>query len=195
MADSPVAIHDRAIENLRYIRDTMERASRFTAVPGWGGVLIGVSALAAASVAGPPADVRRFLVVWLGEAALAVAIGLAAIAEKARRVSTPIFAGPTRRFALAYVPSLAAGAVLTAVLVADGQAARLPAMWLLLYGASIVSGGAFSVRIVPIMGCAFLLLGAAAFLVPAEDSNLLMAAGFGGLHIAFGLYIARRYGG
>jgi len=195
MAESPVAIHDRAIENLRYIRDTMERASRFTAVPGWGGVLIGVSALAAAAVAGPADDVRRFLTVWLGEAGLAVAIALTAIAEKSRRASTPIFASPTRRFALAYAPPLAAGVVLTGAFVADGLAAKLPATWLLLYGASIVSGGAMSVRIVPIMGCAFMLLGALAFLAPADWGNLLMAAGFGGLHIGFGILIARRYGG
>jgi hypothetical protein len=194
-APEPVpALHAHAMDNLRFIRRTMERAAPFTAVPGWGGVGIGVVGLAAAAVAGPPAG-ARWLPVWLGAAVVSTAIGVAAMARKARASDMPLASQAFRRFALAYLPPLAAGAVLTAAALESGLTPRLPGCWLLLYGAAVAAGGALSVRIVPFMGVAFMMLGAAAFAAPAEWGNTFMAAGFGGLHIAFGLIIARRYGG
>jgi hypothetical protein len=195
MPDLPKALHARAMDELRFIRSTMERAGQFTAVPGWGGVCMGVTALAAGAVAGAPQAGTRWLVVWLAEALVASAIGLVAVMRKARRSGTSIVATPTRRFALAYFPPLAAGAILTIVFTRSGLLARLPGCWLLLYGAGLTTGGAFSVRVVPMMGVLFMALGAAAFAAPSAWGHYFMAVGFGGLHIGFGLLIARRYGG
>jgi hypothetical protein len=191
----PSALHTHAIAELRFIRQTMERAAAFTAVPGWGGVLMGVTALATAVIAGPPRHEPRWLGLWLGDAGLAVMIALPAMARKARAIGSPLAAAPARRFALACLPPLVAGAVLTAVFARHGLTTQLPGCWLLLYGAALVTGGAFSVRAVPIMGLMFMALGAAAFAAPAGWGHLFMAAGFGGLHIGFGLLIARKYGG
>jgi hypothetical protein len=191
----PPALHAHAIDELRFIRQTMERAGPFTAVPGWGGVLMGITALAAAGVAGAPRNQPRWLVVWLGEAALSTAIALVTMARKARASGSALVAPPARRFALAYLPPIAAGAVLTAVFVQHGLIARLPGCWLMLYGAALTTGGALSVRVVPIMGMLFMALGVAAFASPAQWGDLFMAVGFGGLHIGFGLVIARKYGG
>jgi len=196
MAEAPQPIHTHALENLRFIRDAMERASAFTAVPGRGGVLMGVSAIMAAVISGPPDDTIRWVLVWFGEAAVAVAIALVAMALKARRSGAPLSsAAPAYRFALAFVPPLVAGMILTPVFAMTGLVARLPACWLLLYGTAVATGGAFSVRVVPIMGLCFMALGAAAFFAPAAWGHWLMALGFGGLHIGFGILIARRYGG
>jgi hypothetical protein len=189
----PQALHTHAIDELRFIRRTMERAGAFTAVPGWGGVLMGVTALAAVAIAGVPRHEPRWLAVWLGDAVLAAGIALVAITRKGRALGAPL--APARRFALAYLPPMAAGVVLTAVFARHGLIARLPGCWLLLYGAALTTGGAFSVRVVPIMGLMFMALGAAAFIAPVEWGHLFMAAGFGGLHIGFGLLIARKYGG
>ncbi len=191
----PPALHAHAIDELRFIRQTMERAGAFTAVPGWGGVLVGVTALAAAGVAGAPRNEPSWLAVWLGDAALAAAIAIVTMARKARASGSPLVAPPARRFALAYLPPIAAGAVLTVVFVQHGLDARLPGCWLMLYGAALTTGGALSVRVVPIMGVLFMALGVAAFASPAQWGNLFMAVGFGGLHIGFGLVIARKYGG
>ncbi len=196
MAASPEPIHAHAAENLRFIRNAMERASAFTAVPGWGGVLMGVTAVATAIISGPPDGTVRWVMIWLADAAVAAAIGLTAMSIKARRSGTPLSsAAPAHRFALAFVPPLVAGVVLTPVFATMGLAARLPACWLLLYGTAVATGGAFSVRIVPIMGLCFMVLGAVAFAAPASWGHWLMAAGFGGLQIGFGWVIARRYGG
>jgi len=188
-------IHAHAIENIRFIRETMERAGAFTAVPGWGGVVMGLTACLTALLSGPPDNSVRWIVIWLADAAVAAAIAVTAAARKARRSGALLSSAPALKFGLAYAPPLAAGIVLTPVFATMGRGARLPACWLLLYGTAVATGGAFSVRIVPIMGLCFMALGTVAFAAPAPLGHWFMAAGFGGLHIAFGLLIARRYGG
>ncbi|MGH7509162.1 MAG: hypothetical protein ACREMZ_06800 [Gemmatimonadales bacterium] len=189
------ALHARAMDNLSFIRSTMERATAFTAVPGWGGVAMGLTALAASALAGSRPAEGRWLAVWLGASVLALTIGGWAMAVKARRAGTPVFSYSGRRFVLSYLPPLAVGGLLTLVLVRAGLYSALPGTWLLLYGTGVVTGGAYSVRVVPIMGLCFMALGAVALLAPPTWGHWLLAAGFGGLHIIFGLIIARRYGG
>jgi hypothetical protein len=191
----PPALGSRAIENLHFIRETMERASSFTAVPGWGGVAMGASALLAAAVSRFARTPEEWLGIWLAEAFLAAAIGVWSISAKARRTGIPLFAGPARRFLLTLSPPLAAAALVTLALQRAGMMAVLPGIWLLLYGTAVVTGGAFSVRIVPVMGVGFMLLGTIALFCPPAWGTAFLAAGFGGLQIVFGVLIARRYGG
>jgi hypothetical protein len=180
---------------LRFIRDTMERSAAFTAVSGWGHALLGFTAVAAAMVAARQASPFGWLRVWLAEALLAMAIGLLTCTWKANRRGLPLFSGPARKVALGLAPPLVAGAFLTFLLFRAGLAWTLPAVWLLLYGAGIMTGGAFSVPIVPVMGVCFMLLGGLAVLAPAAWGNWFLGIGFGGLHILFGLLIAWRHGG
>lgn len=192
-------LHARAIDEIQFIRETMTRAGQFTAVPGWGGVWMGVSAIAAAVISGPPDQSMRWVGVWFAEGAIAVTIALVAMTRKSRRTGVALWrtgtGAPAHRFALAFVPPLVAGMVLTPVFVANDLMTRLPGCWLLLYGTAVATGGAVSVRVVPIMGLCFMALGTAAFAAPAPIGHWLLAAGFGGLHIVFGLMIARGYGG
>jgi hypothetical protein len=190
-----VSINERALENLKYIRETMERAGSFTAVPGWGGILMGVSALLTALVSSRLPSSELWFAAWLGEAMLAFAIGGWAMVQKAKAVKSPITYGPGRKFAVSLCPAMIAGAVLTLVLYQQSLFALMPGVWLLLYGVAVVTGGAFSVRVVPIMGASFMALGVLALFTPFSLANWFMAAGFGGLQIAFGIVIARRYGG
>jgi len=194
-SSEPVSLHVQAMDNLRFIRDTMESAGAFTAVPGKGGMLMGGTALFAAYAAHLSANASAWLRVWLAEAVLALAIGLWFSWRKAKQESTPLLTRPFRRFVLALAPSVFAGALLTALLYNRGMAQLIPAMWLLLYGAGITSGGAFSVRVVPVMGMSFLALGSLAALAPASLADPLLALGFGGFHLAFGWVISKRYGG
>jgi len=191
----PESLQQHAAEHLRFIRDTMARASGFTAVPGWGGALMGATAVATALVAGTPGSTPSWLAWWLADAVVATMIGLVAMARKARRVGVPLHGAAGRRFALAFAPAAGAAVVLTIVFLQHGLADRLPGCWLLLYGAAVTSGGALSVKLVPVMGLCVMTLGAAAFVVPAAWGNLFMAAGFGVLQMIFGVMIARRYGG
>jgi hypothetical protein len=190
-----VELEARALDNLRYIRRTMERAGSFTAVPGIGGVFVGATAIVAAWIAATQADGTRWLAVWLGEAILALLIGIVGVARKAAHARIPLLSAPGRKFVAAFVPSMAAGALLTAVLFRVGVTSVLPGVWLLLYGAGVVSGGAASVRVVPLMGACFMAIGAAALVAPISWGNALLAAGFGGLHILFGVLISVKYGG
>ncbi len=191
----PVSLGAHAQENLRYIRETMERAGSFTAVPGWGGVAVGLTALAAAAVAWRQTSSVAWLVTWLSEAVLAAMIGAWSAVWKAKAAGLSLLSAPGRRFALSFAPPLVVGALLTAALFNAGLTSALPGTWLLLYGTGVVTGGAFSIEAVPLMGLCFMALGAAALFAPASWGDIFMAGGFGVLHIVFGAVIARRHGG
>src|SRR5689334_23019315 len=109
----PIPIDARAADHLRYIRETMERAAEFTAVPGWGGVAMGITALAAAFAASRQATPRAWLAVWLVEAFVAVAIAAPAAATKAHRANSALFSGPGRKFLLSFAPPIVVGGLLT----------------------------------------------------------------------------------
>jgi hypothetical protein len=191
----PVALHDRAMDNLRYIRETMERSASFTHVSGIGGVLMGVTALAATVAAAATSTEFEWLSVWLVAAVLSLGVATYSMARKSRAEGVTLMTGPGRRFTWNVIPPLVAGAVLTIALVRMGSTQMLPGTWLLLYGTSIVTGGSYSVRPVPLMGVAFMLGGVLALLSPPAWGDAFMAAGFGGLHIVFGLWIWRKHGG
>src|SRR5215467_2300879 len=191
----PIPIDARAADHLRYIRETMESAAEFTAVPGWGGVAMGITALAAAYFASRQTSPSRWLLVWLLEAGIAVAIAAPAAATKAHRANAKLFSGPGRKFLLSFAPPIVVGALLTYTLFEAGAFAALPGTWLLLYGTAIVTGGAFSARVVPVMGLCLMSLGVVALFAPAAWGDLFMAAGFGIVHVGFGWWIARHFGG
>ena len=189
-----VPLREHAVEDLRFIRQTMERAS-LTAFPGWGQVVIGVTALAAAALASRAPNATAWLGIWLAEAVLAVAIGSAAMAFKSRAAGSLFRSGAWRRFALSFSLPVAAGAVLTVRMHQAGWHDALPGVWMLLYGVGVAAGGAFSVAAVRVMGYAFMAIGAVALFAPAGARDAWLAAGFGALHIVFGIWIARRHGG
>ncbi len=196
----PTPIHEHAIDNLRYIRETMERAGSFTAVPGWGGIAMGVTALIAAAFASHATSRESWLAIWLIEGAVAIAVGAGALWRKALSAGLPFWSAPARKFLFSFLPPLTAGAILTLALWRAGTVAAIPGAWLMLYGAGVITGGTFSVPAIPVMGACFLLEGAAASLMLPNAASLVWAdvwlgAGFGGLHILFGAIVARRYGG
>jgi hypothetical protein len=195
--EEPPALHARAMDNLQYIRETMERATSFTGISGWGQVAIGITALAATFAAAQQRSFKSWMAVWLGEAVVALLIAGWSIDRKARAAKMPLLAGPGRKVAFSLAPPIVAGGLITIVLYRAGLTNAIPGVWLLLYGTGVVTGGMFSVSVVPIMGLCFMVLGAAASLAPAHLhlANWFMAAGFGGLHIVFGVIIARKYGG
>jgi hypothetical protein len=183
------------MDNLRFIRNTIETAGSFTAVPGVGGMLMGATAIFAAFAAHLSKSRQAWFAIWIGEGLLALVIGLAFSYRKAVRNGTTLLSRAFRRFVLAMVPAVFTGALLTFVLHRAGLDTMLPAIWLLLYGVGVSSGGAFSVRVVPIMGISFLVIGTIAALAEPVWADPLLAFGFGGLHIIFGFEIARNYGG
>ena len=173
----------------------MESATSFTAVPGWGMVMLGGTALAVAFLARRVDSQLTWVVLWLGEALLAGLISLVAMVKKTGSLAKLAASIPARKCALSLAPPLAAGAVLTIVMMEQHLYSVLPGMWLILYGVAVITGGAFSVRVIPVMGICFAIFGTLALAMPSNWANGIMAAGFGGLHVVFGLLIARRHGG
>ena len=193
--NAPINIGDKALDNLKFIRETMERSANFTAIPGYGGALMGVTAIGAAIIAHNQPTIREWLITWLVEACLAFVIGIFAMWQKAKNAGDSLASAPARKFALAFSPPLVAGIILTFLFYYRNFFPFLPTVWLTLYGTAVVTGGAYSVKIVPIIGWLFILLGFVSAFADSRHGNLLMAAGFGVLQIVFGLIVARRYGG
>lgn len=193
--NEPVNIGDRALDNLRFIRETMERSSAFTAIPGYGGALMGATAIGAAIIAHNQPTIRGWLVTWLTEAILAFAIGMLAMWQKAKNAGDTLTSAPSRKFVLAFAPPLVAGVVLTSLFYFKSLFEYLPTVWLTLYGTAVVTGGAYSVKIVPVIGWIFVALGLMSVFLPTAYGDYLMGFGFGVLQIVFGLIVARRYGG
>jgi hypothetical protein len=193
--NEPINIGDRAIDNLQFIRETMERSAVFTSVPGYGGILMGATAVAAAYIANSQATVRDWLIVWLTEAVLAFFIGLLAMWQKTKLSKTSILSTPAKKLLMNALPPMLCGVFITLGLWRFGHFEAMIPVWILCYGAAVVCGGAFSVKPVPLMGWLFMAVGAAAFFLPAGFGNWMMALSFGALHIVFGFVIGRRFGG
>jgi hypothetical protein len=195
VADEPPSLHGRAMDNLAFIRETMEKSAVFTSVPGYGGMLMGVTACFAAYIAHTRPTIREWLITWLLEACLAFAIGMLAMWQKSKLSKLPLISAPSKKFVMNSLPAMICGVVITLGLWRFGMFEIMIPIWLLLYGASVVTGGSFSVKAVPIMGWCFIAVGTIAFFVPNVYGNLLMAIGFGVLHIVFGFIIGRKFGG
>lgn len=195
MATHLRSVGTHAAENLQYIRQTMERSSTFTAVPGAGGVVMGVIGLAAAGIGARQPTSDRWLATWLVAAAIAAVVGLVFMSHKARKAGVTLTGVNTRRFALGMAAPFVAGAAITYDLWAVRNFTVMAPSWLLLYGAGLLTGGMFSVRVVRIIGVCFMAVGLAAILTPHEWGNIWLAIGFGGCQIGFGIYIARNHGG
>lgn len=195
MAAEPMAsLKDRAEDDLKFIRDAMGRGAAFTCVPGRGGVAMGAVGAVAALLGSRTGSPRAWLAIWVAAGALAFGIGVATMLRKARHFDHRPAGSAARRFALALLPPLVAGAALTAALVRAGSSALLPAVWLLLYGCAVVGAGVSSVPVVPAFGGALVVFGLAALLLP-DAGNALLGVGFGAGHVATGLIVARRHGG
>ncbi len=186
---------NQASEHLRFIRDVMERSASFTAVPGWGMVAVGITAALAAGIASMQATSDGILIVWFMEAVVAVTIAVWTLRRKARKCGVSLTSGPGRKYILTLAPSMVAGLLFTVALWQAGNQELMATLWLLFYGAGTITGGTSSVRIIPVLGICFMVMGILSLFLPSSWMHLLLGFSFGGLHIGFGLYIARRYGG
>lgn len=192
---TPEPLSGRAADNLRFIRQAMERSATFTSIPGAGGVAMGVVGLAASLAAATQPSVDRWLLTWLAAALIAAVAGFVAMVRKARLAGAPLTGANARRFALGMAAPFVAGAAITYELWVVRSFTVMAPAWLLLYGAGVLTGGIFSVPVVRLIGVCFMTLGIAAIVTPPAWANVWLAIGFGGLHVAFGIYIAKHHGG
>jgi len=192
--DAPVPIDSRALGTLTYIRASIESSSSL-AVPGMAGIVMGSIGLLAAALASIPAFAARWLEIWLLAAVAALLLGGALMARQAAQHGQTRYLGPARRFLLCLCPALLAGAALTSVMWQAGTTQLIPGTWLMLYGCAVLSAStvtaAVTMRLIATMGALFVLLGLLAFQLPLTSNALVLGAGFGVLHILFGILMGR----
>jgi hypothetical protein len=191
----PTPIDSGALENLRYIRSTIEAAHTFTTVPGRGCIAMGITALLAVGLESIPALAPHWLGVWVGAAIVACCSALWCMEQKARAQGLSLRRAVARRFFMTLAPAFLSGAILTAVLAGEVSREVVTGMWLLLYGAGLAACGQFSVPAVVTAGIAFMGLGTATLWLPPGSAHIVLALGFGGIHLALGTTIVRHHGG
>lgn len=189
------SLQGRAADDLRFIRETMERAVSFTALPGWGVILMGATALLALVAVSGARSAEEWFLMWMGEAVVAALVGFGALVRRSRADGVSLFRGNGGRFLFGMGPPLLAGGILGIALQAAGHTSMLPGAWLLMYGTALIAGGQFSVRLVSYMGASFMGLGVLALCAPASWGDVFMGVGFGGLHVFFGVCIRRSLDG
>lgn len=190
----PVSLNQRAEDNLRFIRDTMEGASVFTGVSGLGYLGAGLTALLAAWLAAQQTTDAAWLLVWMVELVIATVLAFSLLVRKTARQGKSVFSASGRKLLLAFLPTMTVGGLLTLSYFLQGRVGLLPGIWLGLYGAAVMTAGVWSVRVIPVMGALFLALAMWVLFTPVP-ADLMLAVGFGGLHIVFGIWIWRYHGG
>lgn len=188
-------IDSGARENLRYIRDTIEAAHTFTTVPGKGCIAMGITALVAVGLESIPSLAPAWLPIWVGAAIAACAFALLFMESKARAQGLSLQRAVARRFFMTLAPAFLSGAILTAALGEQVSRELISGMWLLLYGAGIAACGLFSIPVVGVAGIGFMALGTIALWLPVGSAPIVLALGFGGIHLALGVLVMRNHGG
>jgi hypothetical protein len=191
----PTPIDSGAVENLRYIRSTIEAAHTFTTVPGKGCIAMGITALAAVAIESIPPLAVHWLAVWVGAAIVACGSALWFMEQKARAQGLSLRRAVAKRFFMTLAPAFIAGAILTTALAGQVDRELVTGMWLLLYGAGLAACGLFAIPAVFTAGLAFMALGTATLWLPPGSAHIVLALGFGGIHLALGTTIVRHHGG
>jgi hypothetical protein len=191
----PTPIDSGALENLRYIRSTIEAADTFTTVPGYGCIAMGITALVAVGIESIPQLTQYWLSIWVGAAIVACATALWFMEQKARAQGLSLRRAVARRFFMTLAPAFIAGAILTTALAGRIDRELMTGMWLLLYGTGLAACGLFAIRAVSTAGLAFMALGTATLWLPPGSAHIVLALGFGGIHLALGTTIVRHHGG
>jgi len=191
---APTALHEKAEDNLRYIRETMERATSFTGVSGKGLLIAGTTSMLAAWFAAQQTSDLAWLSVWMAELGVAAIATFGLTAIKARAQGGSLWSSNGKKLLFAFFPAMTAGGLLTLASVLQGNFSWLPGIWLSIYGAAVMTGGAHSVGALPMMGALFMLLGALVLLA-GFPGDLMLGLGMGGLHIVFGSIVWRYHGG
>jgi hypothetical protein len=191
----PTPIDSGALENLRYIRSTIEAAHTFTTVPGKGCIAMGITALAAVGLESIMQLSAHWLSIWVGAAIIACGSALWFMEQKARAQGLSLRRAVAKRFFMTLAPAFIAGAVLTVALVSRVDRELITGMWLLLYGTGLAACGLFAIPAVFTAGLAFMALGIATLWLPPGSAHIVLALGFGGIHLALGTTIVRHHGG
>lgn len=199
---------EAAQENLRVIRSLMEKATVYRAISSpvalAGGVLaIGISAWMRSTLRDSPSTVtpQFFLGLWLGAMALVALLNSWLIARQARARAEP-FVSPGMRTALnAFLPPFLAGGVIgTAFVFYEQDLLMCAVVWLTFYGLALLATGNFAPLSIRRLGLGFFAIGLFAFVMvmrqkpsSINDANTLaatlMGAGFGILHLAYGVSV------
>ncbi len=198
---------DNGLKEVAEIRSMMERSTKFLSLSGLSGIGAGIVALVgwgwASSYlksrfpAGNEAAVNHEEILVFMLASGLVIVGALAVAmffswRLARKRGLPIWNITARDVVLALLSPLTSGGVFSLILVRQSLYGLIPSAMLLFYGMALVNAGKYTVHDIRILGLSEVLLGLAAGLLP-DLALWFWAAGFGLLHILYGIVMYLKY--
>ena len=198
-----------AEENLRVIRDLMERSTKFSTFSGLSGVLAGSASIVgcvathviAQKYSTPTAFRVPFLLIWSLVILFAIGGDFLLTKRRATLVGKRIVSRLGKQMVVASAPGLGSGVLLTLYFLNHDRLIDVYPVWMLAYGVAVCAVGLFSQREVSYLGAAFLAAGALTLLLPilgvatsASLGLIMMAVTFGGFHILYGISVSRRDG-
>ncbi len=191
---------EEAYENLRHIREVMERSVRHSTLSGLSGILVGIWAVLGVlvthfvvydgqpAVALPAGHLWMFGVTWLAVLGLSAFTDFFLTKRPAVAVGKRVFSPLGARITQAIAPAFFAGLALSLYLLWHHEVSQVWPFWMACYGVAGCAVGLFSVRAVSLLGWAFVVAGAATLFLPLSWGLWMMAVSFGGFHIVYGLY-------
>jgi len=211
---------ERAAEELKVIRQLMQRPVRYSTQSGLSGIVAGCAALLGLAAdwavcnayAGSPRTAMRVnLGVWAGVFVVAFTAVCLITRLRERAQGMPFWSPVKMRILRAIAPPFLAGAGLTGAVmyrwyhgIGPNEWGLIPSIWMAFYGVALWQVGEFSAIETRLLGVAFIAaaLPVAAFWqysIPGTEPGTApywtLGATFGGFHLIYGAIVWVRHGG
>jgi hypothetical protein len=160
-------------------------------IPPAAGIAVGTVGLAATVLTSVAAFRSLWLPIWLVAAVTGACLGALSLTGPSDSAIQSRHVIAVFRMYSRLLPSLFAGAVLTAVLWHTGLTRAVPGVWLLLYGCALIQASSVASGGMALLGSLFALLALVAFCAPQSGQLPILGIGFGELHILYGVVTLR----
>ena len=192
------------IEDIKAIREMMEKSTKFLSLSGFSGIIAGVAALMGACIAYYLLRDPSFSdYSWMHKMLLLLsdAIGVLVISivasvwlswRKAKRKGETLFNRTTYRILYSLAVPLVAGGIFCLIYMLKGELSTVISGTLMFYGLALVNASKYTYGEIHYLGLIEIALGLAAALY-GSCGLIFWALGFGVCHIIYGLAMYMKY--
>lgn len=202
-------ITDKYIQDLKEIRETMNRATRFISLSGLSGVSTGIIALVGAllsyvvifkdadylgynSVEISSSHLVYLLLIAIGTLSLSIGSALLFTHRKTKKQNQKVWNTPAKMLIINLSIPLITGGLLCFLFLIKGFVGFLCPLTLIFYGLALLNGSKYTIPVIRNLGLLEILLGLMAFQF-INYGLLFWTLGFGVIQIIYGLIVQKKY--